>query len=279
MRRFFFLALSATSCLGFSQVLAFDSAADSTYNDGLQANDNGGFGFTPWSVSSHGDASYFVGSSTGNGTGQGPGIDTGGRSWGSVSASAIAFSSQNSTQIGRRFSDGYRLRPGDRLSLDLDFGPVTPATVPTEFGFPGVAINLLGDSSGPSDIPCQVGMGPSSQNLQLVDYRGSAQFDFPLSSRGHHLEWHILSPSSYKITLTDLGSGQSQSLLRTSLTHTNYYGITFRTSFVGANPESAMYLNSLRLSSVPEPGTVCSIGGGLLFVILRRRRSSKEGSV
>jgi hypothetical protein len=61
-------------------VLAYDDAADPTYNSGWAAGSNGGFGFGPWTHSIFG-LLHAMGDSNLNGSLGGPGINVGGRAW------------------------------------------------------------------------------------------------------------------------------------------------------------------------------------------------------
>ena len=64
-----------------------DNAADPAYAGGWFYGDNGGTGFVPWIFTATGPINsqwngFYIGSSTTNAAGQGPGIDVNGKSWG-----------------------------------------------------------------------------------------------------------------------------------------------------------------------------------------------------
>lgn len=271
MRLFLLSCFCVLPAACLSDVTAFDSAAHGTYDDGIQTGDNGGFGFNPWSTLATGTAQVFVGSSNVNGAGEGPGIDTAGRSWGATSPSATSYLSIGQTSLTRSFADSYEMKSGDRLSIDFDFGPV--ASGPSSFiSHPVVRLGLLG-SHLPSVDPSEIYITPGDTLYQLSDYAGGTHFDLPVSSGGFRAEWHILSEHSYEISLTSYATGQSQTLSRPSFSdRTNFSGLYFQTYFSGADPTNHMFVNSMRLSTVPEPVSLIAVAGGVVALLRRQKR-------
>lgn len=274
MTRFVLTTLLVTATtLSAAQIKAFDNAANSIYDDGVQNGEQGGMGFEPWSIFVSADAQHFMGSSNTNGAGQGPGIDTGGRSWGARAREVTSFNSLNSVTMARYFTNRSFMMPGDRFSVDFDAGPLVHGLV-SQWGGPYVQIGMLGFAGGPSQDMSLIQVGPHPL-YSISDTIGGGNL-IPVTHGGVRAQWEVLTERSYRLTMTNLSTNQSTSYLRSgAFLNTRFEGFFMQVRHVGLDPERSAFINSTELRTVPEPATLAALSMGALMVFRKRRAKVK----
>lgn len=252
-------ALGVVLCLAFAgQVRAAGEASDdaSNYSGGTWTNEaNGGSGFGPWTLTFSGNSGNFLGSSTDNGDGSGPGIDTGGQSWG------LWANSGGETHGYRPFTFG-DLQVNQQFEIDFDNGWVQD----------GGSVGLgLQNSSG--DNLWEFYFFGGQDYYKINDLVAHHDSFLPFTDDGLSLLFTLTGPTSYTFSVTVKGG-----------TTSNYTGYLISQADQGierahiwnynAGPDAQRngYWNSM--SVVPEPVTVGLIilGIGGLLTHLRRRR-------
>ncbi len=256
-------------------IVASDNASDAVYNDGWQTGDDGGFGFGAWTLStSGGNAGFFIGSSNGNGSNNGPGIDTGGESFG-----LYANSNDNPSALASRPIDS-PLVVGSTLSFGYDNGFVDG----------GVAAQFrLADSTGTARLTFQfVGGG---NNYSVIDAGGTQNFgngNGPndlggFSSAGLTGIFTLTGTDTYSLQMTRLESGQTATISGT-LAGTVGSGIGTLQAFTnarGGGGTGDFFVNNFEINTpaavVPEPGTLALLmfgGVGVVGACITRRKKN-----
>jgi hypothetical protein len=243
--------------------VAFDTASDHAYDNGLTTGTNGGSGFSAWTVANSG-ASAFIGSSSGNGGSAV--IDSGGRSFG-VNA---AFKGPSSTTFLRRdFSQG-TLITGQTFSFDLKMGA----------GSNTVPFVSLVDHSLPANSFI---LGPSIALRFNGDYGvvdngsdlGTAERDSGIPvGEAIHAVYTFKADQTYSLTLSSFDSSRSYSTSgpTSGFSALNALWVEVDGGSSTADPASAMYFNNLGIN-VPEPSSVL-LSLGLSGLCVRRWRNN-----
>ncbi len=247
--------------------IAFDSAADVVYNDGWQATDNGGFGFSSWSFLPLGNSGVMMGSSTSNGDGIDDGttlgvagdrdIDTTGRSWG-------LFSHGPNDAIGAfRQLTGGPLSIGQSLMIDIDNGEVSPNT-----GFEGVQFVTSTDA-----ILFRFEGVDTTYEVFTQGLTAHQQSTLGFADEGLSLNLLRTGSATFDLKVT-LRNGNSETLSLTTYDG-DVLGILLQNSSGGPSPSNDAYFNSMRVGVVPEPNSlIMALLGTVVLGTLRRRRSA-----
>ena len=142
----------------FPSIVAYDTAADATYNGGAYNGLNGGYGFQSWIVNTGGGGSggSFLYTSSSNGGAPSGSIDTGGRSFG------LYANGGNTTFASRYFARSTPLTSGYTIEADFDNGWIENGD--------SDAIGLLGGSATP----------------RLIFYGGDNQYRFIDEAGNYH---------------------------------------------------------------------------------------------
>jgi hypothetical protein len=173
-------------------ILASDSAADGTYDDGWNLGDNGGFGFFPWTLNNTGpNSGHFIFTSTENGDGDSNGdgdIDTAGRAWGMFANSgelAEAFRGFNSP-----------LAAGDTFRVAMDVGFIDSGSVDL------MALRTFGGDNRMELLFI------GGQNTFLInDFVVGFDTGIPFTDEGLEVAVRITGADTYDVAITELGSG------------------------------------------------------------------------
>ena len=235
--------------------LAADYATDSAYAT-WDSGDNGGFGFTAWSLS--GSSFAMNGASSFNQLG-------------------MAWTMYNPTA-----SDMATATRGLAAPLQVGQTISTVFDSPTEIGYwRGITVGLL--SSGTERLALwQFGIGwntptpPYAGGNNLGRWQAGDGHMTPLTatdtSAGVQLDIGLTGPDSYSLTMTPLGNpslAYTETGLLANSGDINQIKFTFYNNASGVASPTDFYISSITI--VPEPSTVALLGlGGLLF--LRRRR-------
>jgi hypothetical protein len=242
--------------------LAFDSAADSVYDDGWQNGDNGGYGwgggwvalFSPYN---------FIGSSTTNGVGD-PGLDgdinTQGRSWGMYTLDPGSISHEATFAI-RPFDGALTL--GQQFAIDIDTGP--------SGGFGnGFAGFSLRDSETNERFVLTISAGG-------VFIQG-ASTGISFTDQGFHIVFTLTGSDTYSVSLYGVG-GDAPIGLPMSFSGplgdpsgAGLASVKLFTVDTGPDPVNWQFFNSIAI--IPEASTFTLLAFSLpLLVPLFRRRS------
>ena len=230
-----------------SFVVAYDDAADATYNSGWANGSNGGYGFGAWSHSAVGTQS--MGDSNTNGALGGPGINIGGRAW------QAELNPGWSGAVSGRTLGSYGI--GDSLEVDVDFGAA---------GTPGQGVAIFGSG----DV-CQVqAIGLSSGNLLINTTSTTITTSVPYSDGGYRVTFGIVNATSLDVTIQSFATSVSQTYNVAYAPGSGVQSMTLQTT----NPPSgqAVYASRMKVTSaVPEPATMAGLGLGAAALLRRRR--------
>jgi endoglucanase len=182
-----------TGALAPSINASSDNASDVAYPSGNFNGASGGTGFGPWLLTptaNTGSASWFVGSSTNNGSGASGGIDSSGKkSWGARAKSGVTASAV------RAFSSG-RLIVGQTFAIDMDNGWVEA----------GDSVGLdLQNSSGQTLLEISYIGANSTGTYSLTDAGGQRSIGVSYTDGGVHLVVTLTSPTTYSATMKPSG--------------------------------------------------------------------------
>lgn len=249
------VSIGALSSGVFAQYLAIDDASNVVYNDGWQTGDNGGSGFSAWTLATNfnnpSNGGQFVSTSNGNGSGSGPGIDTAGRSWGQYANSGdMATASRSITNA---------VVAGQTISVDIDNGWIDNGGE--------VGINFFDGNSLASSLVFKGG----DSNYRWSDSTGSNLTVLPFTDGGLRLNLQVLASGAYSMDLTRLSDNSlhaQSGLLANSATKITSF--TFFNTNAGPFSERNGYLNSVKV--IPEPATLVALATGILA--MRRKKRS-----
>jgi len=233
-----FVAIQSSSAALLS---ASDNTGQSAYSDGWQNGDNGGTGFTAWTLSTSGagTAGFYLGSSTTANSGSAPNIDVSDNSF--VMYGHFSGANDSFADATRMFGAGGMLSIGDELSFAL--------VVNFRNGAKG--FNLV-DSLGGTLWNFNVGGDTYKQNGTSVfgdAYSANTEFSFTFTQTGvSTLHWTIDRFGG----LTGQASGDS------TITAGTISGIKFYIHGTDDNSlsQNNLFFNNLSVVPVPEPANV-----------------------
>jgi|tagenome__1003787_1003787.scaffolds.fasta_scaffold20883276_1 hypothetical protein len=263
-----FAALYIGTLLCASAALpAFDSAADPAYDTGWADGSNGGFGFTPWQISTNNDnTTHFAGTfiAEAGASNVNPGIDTDGRAFGMYSNTA-PNSSGASVSAMRDFAGG-PLSAGQSFSLDIGIN--------FRDGSKGILLNGDGTPFGPILGAFETGGFPHQHSLTLYDVVTLQNVNYTFS------DYHADSLFHLTFTMVDLTHLQAH-LTRTTASGTddlvtltvNSRPATGFNLFYGSTAQYAkeedLFFNNFAVTgaAVPEPTVLALVVFGTLFTL------------
>ncbi|MBL7775684.1 MAG: lamin tail domain-containing protein, partial [Saprospiraceae bacterium] len=202
-------ATGAFQCNGISRILAFntqvavnqpfcpgDNAAASAYSDGWQNGDNGGSGFSAWTLnpaSNTGNAGFFIGTSASNGDG-----DSNADS--DINTSGIAFgtyaNSSNLAEALRNFT--VPLVPGAVFTLKMDNGFIDNG------GSVGFGLQ---NSSGNNLFEFYYRGGDPVNSYKRNDNAGEQNIGLGFSDEGLSISFTLQTATTFDVSVTPLGGG------------------------------------------------------------------------
>ncbi len=245
--------LACTLGIAQAQIIAADNAANYlTWED----NNNQGFGFQPWAISSNDGGGNFAGTFLGDSTAGAGDINTGGQSF------------------------GLYANPGG-ANIDADRGFETALTVGDVFSF-DLALNFDNGNKGfvlfagtqeeVFNFNVGEGGGVSSNNETLNP--GGAGYDYGGNDAVLSFSFGVLSAEAVEYSISR-SSGQGNQGVLFSGTVSGLTdpvtGFRFYNSATDEGDPNNLYFNNL--SVIPEPGTALLLVGGLgMLAWLRRRR-------
>jgi len=188
--------------------LATDDTIGPAYGFGWSSGSNGGIGFNPWVLTkTSADANrngFFLDLSTDNLPHVGPGIDTGGKSWG------IYANGSNSAAAYRSFAIG-PVQAGGQLLIDMDNGYNDVAGSAVGFTLRnGDATNSPADSTTGARL--QFYLAGGNTDYTIVDAAGAHDSGVPLTYAGMHLIFALGTNDSYTLTIITGGSGSTNTI-------------------------------------------------------------------
>jgi hypothetical protein len=249
----------------YAATLAYDSAADATYDDGWHSGDNGGSGFGPWTltnVSPTGDRNgHIIQTSTGNGDAPSGNIDTASRAFGLY---ANQLAGPNGLDIGyataaRNFTGG-EIAVGQSLLISMDNGFVGSwALGPSAVGF---SLNRFSFFFAGGGTEYRIGYGDPN------DVIGTTGTGVPFTDDGLDLVFTRTGTDSYQLEVTPIGG--STTTINGTLPQTggSLDSILLYNRTAGPGSSNDVFFNNLAI--VPEPATLGALAG-LALVALRRR--------
>jgi len=256
--------------IGFAANVAFDSAIDPVYNDGWQDGDNGGFGLLPWNLVTLGTSSgHFVAASTGNGDGADDGnirgaandsdIDTSGRSWGTFASVDV-----NGDGVGAiRELTGGPLSIGQSLLIDMDNGFIDSG------GLNSVGIQFL--AADGNEVYFRFEGGDTNYEVFVNGLATPTTTALAFADEGLSLELARTGFDTIDVIAT-LRNGDTQTLPLT-MTGTDgsaIVGLLMNNDSAGSGPAHDAYINSIRVTAIPEPTSGLLALWGLVFFASRR---------
>ena len=239
----------------FPSIVAYDTAADATYNGGAYNGLNGGYGFQSWIVNTGGGGSggSFLYTSSSNGGAPSGSIDTGGRSFG------LYANGGNTTFASRYFARSTPLTSGYTIEADFDNGWIENGD--------SDAIGLLGGSATP----------------RLIFYGGDNQYRFIDEAGNYHATGLGFTDGGVHVSfdLTSMGYDFKATRLADNSTYSyssskglTAFGILAVDANAGYNSPADTYVNSLKVTqTTPEPATLAVLGLGALGLLSRRSRA------
>ena len=264
------LAAAATATVFFlplqgraqTVLVAQDTASDPVYSSGYSSGQNGGFGFTPFAVTSTGSAGTFVytaSESEGNNGTPSPGsIDTPNPTSGGSPLSFGTYSNSTGSVVtaARGFVTPLAVT-GDAFSLDFVKGY-------NDIGSAGVALT---NSSGVLGDFTFTGGGPG------IDFNGTST-GIGFNSGADHLVYTITGASTYSLAVTGADTFSGTGTFSSPIT-----GFQIQQTDSGSgSPDHNAYFNNLSetktASPAPEPAQMAGLSFmalGLGGLLLRRR--------
>jgi hypothetical protein len=243
------ICLAATWCSASFAAVAFDSAANSAYNDGWQTGDNGGSGFGPWTNTvdlGPTKGSLFIGSSASNGNAPSGNIDTSGKSFG---LSAFSFAT---TYAIRDFSGG-PLSIGDTFSIAMDNGFVNSGG---SVGF------MLGNNLDPYNFQAFQFLAPNALDYAVFDNDGLHDTGVPITNDGVTVAVTLTGADTYSVAIN--GTQTLTGTLRGA--NTDLSSVLIYNGNAGSGASHDVFFNSMAISSVPEASSM--VLPGLLLLSL-----------
>jgi len=222
--------------------LAFDSAADSVYDNGWQPGDNGGFGWTSgWSFRGAGaNAGLFVGDSRNNGGGDHNGdgdINTAGRAWG------LWADNGGLVDAVRTFSV---LKVGEVFQIRMDSGYIEP----------GASAGVGLQNSRGENLFEIIFAGGGTYYI-THDMAGFTNTSLGFTDEGLIVQFLLTSPTTYEVTLTSienpvLNQDKSGALINPtggqSIARVRLFNFT-----AGAGSSHDAFFNSVSILAEPAP--------------------------
>ncbi|HJT81454.1 MAG TPA: PEP-CTERM sorting domain-containing protein [Chthoniobacterales bacterium] len=247
---------------------AFDSAADPAYNTGWTDGSNGGFGFTPWQITTNNDnTEHFAGTFIGDAgdSGVNPAINTDGRAFG-MYANTTGNTDGASVSAMRDFAGG-PLVAGQSFSLDI--------AINFRDGSKGIILNGDGTPFGPILGAFSTGGFPHHHSLTLYDVVTLQNVNYTFSDYHadslFHLTFTMLDLTHLQAHLTRTTASGTEDLVtltansRPATGFNLFYGSTAQSA-----PELDLFFNNFAV--VPEPSTIALITTGLTLTAIRIRR-------
>jgi hypothetical protein len=282
----------------FAARIAADDAGQPIYEPNDWNNGtNGGFGFWDWELSPSGNTTsygHFAYSSQNNDSSTGN-IDSGSpaQAWGiydnvgTVTSEAVRPFKPDGIGFGPHFPPG-PLDPHQHFSVDMDNGFIQGDGINTDPGTGSVGISLQDDNGDNGGTRFEVFfVGGSGQNgapytgYIVNDGNGFHDSKLPFSSQGLHIDFELLSPTTYDVTLTDANGGGVFSMTGTMIddpfvTDQTVSQFRFFNYNAGTDNISDQFVNNLAITGAPapEPATLGVLTLGASALLLRRRRRS-----
>jgi hypothetical protein len=228
-----------------------DDASQPAYAGGWFYGNNGGFGFSPWiftglnpinNTENGSGNGFYIGSSTNNGGGTGPGIDVNGKSFG-----IYGYNNGYATAY-RAFAYG-PLQVGETLSFSMDNGYI-------DSGGPYVGFVLRNGNAtdGPFDYVTgwrfQFVFFGGGDDYQLYDGSGQQDSGIFFTDTGLQFAFTLTTADTYSLQVIDNASNTTNSFSGT-LNGTPGSGINSIALFnfdAGASPSGDCFFNSFKVS-------------------------------
>jgi hypothetical protein len=227
--------------------LASDNAADSAYNDGWLSGDNGGTGFSAWTLNSSapagGFAGFFIQSSAADGFGN---IDTAGESFGMAANPGGAFATAT-----RSFLNG-ALATLQQFSLQL---AVNFRNGQKGFDLTGSSGQVFNFNVG-GDLYQFTVAGSPTQTLPFA-YQADSVFSISFTQQaGTTVDVSIVRTS---------GAGGTESFSNSFAFGGPINSFQFYVSNTEGGAANNLYFNNLAVTAIPEPSTISLLGAAALF--------------
>jgi subtilase family serine protease len=242
----------ATNATQFYRLKVFgpsltDDTSQSAYAGGWFYGDNGGFGFSPWiftglnPINNSGNG-FYIGSSTNNGGGSGPGIDVNGKSWG-------IYGYNNGYATAYRALAYGPLQVGQTLSFSMDNGYINSGGP-----YVGFVLRTGNATGGPFDYVTgwrfQFVFFGGSSDYQLYDGSGQQDSGIFFTDTGLRFVFTLTTADTYALQVIDNASNTTNSFSGT-LNGTSGSGINSIALFnfnAGASPSGDCFFNSFKVT-------------------------------
>ncbi|HTV39016.1 MAG TPA: S53 family peptidase [Candidatus Sulfotelmatobacter sp.] len=223
-----------------------DDASQPAYAGGWFYGDNGGIGFSPWIFTGIGPINsqwngFYIGSSTNNGGGEGPGIDVNGDSWG------IYANNGNYATAYRAFAYG-PLQAGQTFSFSMDNGYIDSGN------WVGFALRNGNATDGPLDNTTgwrfQFVFFGGGSDYQIYDNSGQSDSGIFFTDTGLRFVFTLVTADTYSLQVIENSTGS-----------TNYYSGTLNGTpgssinsialfnfGAGSSPANDCFFNSFKIT-------------------------------
>jgi hypothetical protein len=267
------ISFAANPAADTASDVAYHGSADTPSGNSWVTGDNGGTGFTAWSLSSS-TGGFFIGTSAGNGDGGGGALPltdidtphaavTDTRSWGLTSNDGLAE--------GFRGFTGGPLGVGQIFHLGFDNGSVdaNPAFADGDgFGTVGFALR----SGGTTSFEFFLTGGTNTYTVNAATGGGSVVHGF--TDEGMTAGFTLTGAGSYSFSVTFLDTGAietfSGDLLNSGgLDNVRLFAFNSTPSVGQLASAADVYYNSM--SIVPESSSLAMLAAGGAFLLRRRR--------
>ncbi len=226
--------------------LSTDDANQPAYGGGWFYGDNGGTGFGPWiftglnAINNSGNG-FYIGSSTNNGGGEGPGIDVNGKSWG------LYAYNDNYAAAYRTFAYG-PLQTGQSFSFSMDNGYIDNGS------YIGFVLRNGNSTDGPFDYTTgwrfQFVFFGGGSDYQIYDNSGQSDSGIFFTDTGLRFVFTLTTADTYSLQVIDNNSGATNSFTGT-LNGTPGSGINSIAVFnfnAGSSPAGDCFFNSFKIT-------------------------------
>jgi hypothetical protein len=223
-----------------------DDASQLAYAGGWFYGDNGGFGFGPWVFTGTGGINsqwngFYIGSSTNNGGGEGPGIDVNGVSWG--------IYANNGNYAAAYRAIGYSpLQVGQSFSFSMDNGYIDTSR------YIGFVLRNGDATDGPFDYTTgwrfQFVFFGGGDDYQIYDNSGQQDSGIFFTDTGLRFVFKLTAADTYSLQVINNSSGATNSYTGT-LNGTPGSAINSIAVFnfsAGASPAGDCFFNSFKIT-------------------------------
>lgn len=265
------LAVAASVAPARGAVLAYDDSDDPAYDDAFpqwDSGDNGGYGFTAWTLSPaspQGDSGFFTATSSQNGFAPSGDIDSpDGDAWGlyaNGTGSAEAYRGFDFN--GDSTLDSMPLYSTFTLYMDNGWNDANV----------GFVLRTGNDTGGKNTGQRLEFLHTAGENYRIIDSSGAVDTGIGWTDGGLILSLTLTSENTYSLLITPAGGGSSSVFSGTLGGSGGIQSVALYNEHAGNGSNFDVFFNNMTISdAVPEPGVVSLLVLSTAFLAGRRRR-------